>query len=161
MPPLKIAPETPDQAEVRELIAALDAYQASLYPPESCHALDIRSLTAPEVDFLVARNAQGQALGCAALVHGPDWAELKRMYVRPEARGQGAAGQLLQALQQRAGQRGSTWLVLETGPLQPQALALYERHGFVRRGPFGSYRDDPLSVFMEKHLPQAAARCVG
>ena len=27
-----------------------------------------------------------------------------------------------------------------------------ERAGYVRRGPFGDYSDDPLSVFMEKHL---------
>jgi putative acetyltransferase len=43
-------------------------------------------------------------------------------------------------------------LRLETGIHQPEALALYERAGFVRSPPFGDYREDPLSVFMEKRL---------
>jgi putative acetyltransferase len=41
---------------------------------------------------------------------------------------------------------------LETGISQPDALRLYERAGYVRRGPFGNYGPDPLSVFMEKSL---------
>ena len=43
---------------------------------------------------------------------------------------------------------------LETGVRQPEALGLYSRAGYVRRGPCGSYPDDPLSVFMEKQLTQ-------
>jgi putative acetyltransferase len=43
-------------------------------------------------------------------------------------------------------------LRLETGIKQEPAIRLYESAGFRRRGPFGSYRDDPLSVFMEKPL---------
>jgi len=42
-------------------------------------------------------------------------------------------------------------IVLES-PAQPEALALYAAAGYERRGPFGAYRDDPLSVFMEKRL---------
>jgi putative acetyltransferase len=49
-------------------------------------------------------------------------------------------------------QRGCRVLRLETGPYQPDAIGLYERCGFARRGPFGAYADDPLSVFMEKTL---------
>lgn len=152
---MQIDLESPDQAEVRALIAALDAYQDTLYPPESRHALAIDALMAPAVDFLVARDAQGRAIGCGALVHGPQWAELKRLYVAPGHRGKGVAQALMAALHQRATERGSHWLVLETGPLQAEALALYERCGYTRRGPFGGYRDDPLSVFMERRLPAA------
>ena len=36
--------------------------------------------------------------------------------------------------------------------LNPEALALYSRHGFERCGPYGGYPDDPLSVFMRKKL---------
>jgi putative acetyltransferase len=41
---------------------------------------------------------------------------------------------------------------LETGVRQPAALALYRSHGYVERGPFGSYAADPLSTFFEKRL---------
>jgi putative acetyltransferase len=42
--------------------------------------------------------------------------------------------------------------MLETGPAQPEALVLYERLGHQCRGPFGDHSDDPLSVFLQKHL---------
>jgi putative acetyltransferase len=74
------------------------------------------------------------------------------MYVRPECRGLGAAKQLLQFLERETLKAGRDRLMLETGILQPEALGLYERWGFVRRGPFGDYAEDPLSVFMEKAL---------
>ena len=41
---------------------------------------------------------------------------------------------------------------LEAGPMQPEALALYAKLGYEDRGPFGPYKPDPLSVFMEKAL---------
>lgn len=144
--------ESPDQPEVIALIAELDAYQDTLYPPESRHALDLRSLLQPNVVFAVARDAQGRAVGCGAVVLGPDHGELKRMYVQPAARGQGVAARLLGLLEAQAQARGCTQLRLETGPRQPEALALYARGGYQRCGPFGSYRDDPLSVFMQKSL---------
>ncbi|WP_088279900.1 GNAT family N-acetyltransferase [Ideonella sp. A 288] len=145
--------ESPDQPEVVALIAELDAYQDTLYPPESRHALDLHSLTQPNVVFAVVRDAQGRAVGCGAVVLGPDHGELKRMYVHPAARGQGLAARLLGLLEAQALARGCTQLRLETGPYQPEALALYARSGYRRRGPFGGYRDDPLSVFMEKSIP--------
>ena len=51
---------------------------------------------------------------------------------------------------------GCPLLKPETGPLQPEALALYARSGCERRRPFGKYADDPLSVFMHKRIGQAA-----
>ena len=61
--------ESPDQPDVIVLIAELDAYQDSLYPPESRHALDLESLKQSNVLFAVARDGTGQAIGCAALVN--------------------------------------------------------------------------------------------
>ena len=144
--------ESADQPEVIALIAELDAYQDSLYPPESRHALDLAALTQANVLFAVARGAAGQALGCGAIVVGTEFGELKRMFVSPAARGQGLAQRLLARLEAEAVARGCHLLRLETGPFQPEALGLYARCGYERRGPFGGYADDPLSVFMEKRL---------
>ena len=41
-------------------------------------------------------------------------------------------------------------LVLETGVKQQAAISLYENYGFTYRGPFSFYKEDPLSIFMEK-----------
>ena len=149
---LQIAFESPDQPEIIALIADLDAYQLTLYPPESVYALDLRSLMQPEVRFAVARDAAGAIVGCAAVVLSQGYGEIKRMYVKPEARGLGAAKRLMAALEQATRNAGCSSMVLETGPSQPEAIALYARHGFEQCGPYGDYRDDPLSVFMRKAL---------
>ena len=73
------------------------------------------------------------------------------MYVAPAARGRGIGRSVLEAIE--AALRGRVPILrLETGVHQDAAIQLYEAAGFRRRGPFGSYRDDPLSVFMEKPL---------
>jgi putative acetyltransferase len=149
---MHIAIETPDQTEVIELIAALDEYQQSLYPPESTHLLDLESLKQSNVIFVVARDADHQAVGCGAVVVEPDHGELKRMYVHPRGRGRGVAKAIIAKLETEAVNMGCDVLMLESGPFQPEALALYDRCGFERRGPYGDYWDDPLSVFMQKRI---------
>jgi putative acetyltransferase len=144
--------ESPNQPEIIALIADLDAYQLTLYPPESVYALDMNTLMQPHVKFAVARDSVGTAAGCGALVLTPEYGEIKRMYVQPSCRGLGAAKSLLESLEQAARDAGVARMVLETGPAQPEALGLYERHGFTRCGPYGDYGDDPLSVFMQKPL---------
>jgi putative acetyltransferase len=147
--------ESPDQADVIALIAELDAYQDTLYPPESRHSLDLASLKQTNVLFAVARDSAARAVGCGAIVLHEDFGEIKRMYVSPVSRGQGVARQLLSTLEEKAMVAGCKRLALETGPYQPEALGLYASMGYERRGPFGKYTDDPLSVFMEKHLAPA------
>jgi putative acetyltransferase len=152
--------ETPDQPDVRAMLARLDAYCAALYPAESNHLLDVASLLQGDTLFLVARDVDGSAVGCAALVNRSavgehdreHYGEVKRMFVDETQRGQGTGRQLLEHLTMFARMAGIGILRLETGIHQPEALALYERAGFVRRAPFGDYGDDPLSVFMEKRL---------
>jgi putative acetyltransferase len=147
-----IALESPNQPEVIALIAELDAYQESLYPPESRHLLDLESLQKRNVVFAVARDSAGRAIGCGAVVLLPDYGEIKRLYVRPESRGRGVAKKILTLLESRALDFGCNLLLLETGPYQPEALALYSAAGYERRGPFAGYADDPLSVFMQKSI---------
>lgn len=151
----QVAFECPDQPDVIALIAELDAYQDTLYPPESRHALDLESLKQPNVLFAVARESAGQAIGCGAIVLCPEFGELKRIYVSPRGRGQGIAQTLLALLESRAISSGCTLLKLETGPYQKEALALYVSAGYERRGPFGDYTNDPLSVFMQKNIEPA------
>ncbi|MFG6466585.1 GNAT family N-acetyltransferase [Roseateles sp. BYS87W] len=155
---LLIAFETANQPEVIALIAELDAYQDSLYPAEARYALDLSSLCQPHVLFAVARDEAGTAVGCAAVVLSDAYGEIKRMFVRPAARGQCVAQALIRTLERAACERGCRQLMLETGPYQPEALAFYVREGYERRGPFGDYPDHPLSVFMGKALAPEAPR---
>lgn len=142
----------PEIAGAVALIAELDAYQSALYPPESHHALDLASVDDRGLLFVLARDDQGQAVGCGAVVLCPEYGELKRLYVRPQQRGQGLAKKIMQALETAAVESACGMLKLESGPYQPEALGLYARCGYERCGPYGAYADDPLSVFMQKKL---------
>ncbi|MFP5391717.1 MAG: GNAT family N-acetyltransferase [Gammaproteobacteria bacterium] len=149
---MHVAFETPDQPEVIALIGELDAYLYALYPAESVYALDISALLQPNVLFAVARDGEGKAVGCAAMVINDGYGELKRMFVKPAARGLGAARRVLGLLEAEAAARGLARLALETGPAQQEALALYEGNGYTRCERFGDYPDDPYSIYMHKPL---------
>jgi putative acetyltransferase len=73
------------------------------------------------------------------------------MFVVSEARDRGVGQAILAAIEHALRGRVAT-LRLETGVKQLAAIRLYEAAGFRRRGPLGSYRDGPLSIFMEKPL---------
>ncbi|MFI9587861.1 GNAT family N-acetyltransferase [Streptomyces sp. NPDC052236] len=69
-------------------------------------------------------------------------AEIKRMYVIPEARGLGLARRILAAIEEDARAAGRIRMVLETGTKQPEAIALYTSTGYepcARK--FGHYRE--------------------
>jgi putative acetyltransferase len=149
---MRVSLEHPNQPEVITLIAELDAYQDTLYPAEARYALDLTSLSLPNVLFAVARGPAGNAIGCGAIVIGQTYGEVKRMYVRPEARGVGAARQIMSTLEGAASSKGCRVLMLETGPYQAEALAFYAKHGYTTCGPFGDYPAHPLSVFMSKRV---------
>lgn len=154
---MRVSLESPNQPDVIALIADLDAYQDTLYPAEARYALDLAALSKPNVLFAVGRNADGAAIGCGAVVLNSAYGEVKRMYVRPEARGLGTARQIIDTLESTAHARGCRTLMLETGPYQAEALAFYAKQGYERCGPFGDYPEHPLSVFMCRHLASEPA----
>lgn len=147
-----IKPESPDQPQIAAFFAASEAYMGALYPAESNHFAPLATLMQPNVHFLVARSG-GRAIGCGAIVdNGDGTAELKRMWVAPEARGLRVGHRILTALETAARQSGITTVRLETGIHQPEAIGLYRRCSYVEIPPFGSYQPDPLSLFMKKRL---------
>ncbi len=148
----RIAVEDPAQPDILRLLRDGEAHSAELYPAESNHHLPLEALRQPNVRFLVARGDGGRAVATGALVLHGSWAELKRMWVVPGARGRGVSKAMLAAIEATARQENVQLLRLETGVASEAALGLYAGAGFRRRGPFGDYREDPLSVFMEKPL---------
>lgn len=143
--------EDPAQPEIIRLLSAGEEYSAQLYPPESNHHLAVDALRLSNVRFFVTRSS-GRAVATGALVLHGSWAELKRMWVVPDARGLGVSKEMLTKIEAEARREHVSVLRLETGIHNHAALGLYRRTGFLQRGPFGEYRDDPLNVFMEKEL---------
>ncbi len=149
-----ITAERPDTPDAAALITELEAVLEPLYPQESRHGLAVEQLIAEGVPFFVLRS-EGTAAACGGVkLFGTAYGEIKRMYVRPQFRGQGFAKLMLNHLADFTLAQGITLLRLETGIHQHEAIRLYERMGFQRVGPFGDYWDDPLSIFYEKSLAQ-------
>ena len=110
---------------------------------------------APPLGTFVVARLDGRAMGCGALkpMDGhPGVAEIKRMYTRPEARRRGVSRRILDRLEQAAAELGYRSIRLETGSEQPEAVALYEAHGWYRITPYGRYQDSPSSICFAKDL---------
>ena len=106
----------------------------------------------PDGVFLVVRDG-GHAIGCGGVCRFDETrAELKRMYVVPDARGRGLGRLLLVALEDEARRLGYRGIVLETGDRQPEALSLYESAGYERIPCYGIYATRALSMCFEKTL---------
>ena len=149
---VEIRPEDPRQPDVQALLSQSDEYLRALYPAESNHLVSADVLGTDRAVFLAARR-DGELLGSIALlVIAPGHAEMKRMFVRAEARGIGVGRRLLNALEEVACHRNITQISLETGIRQSEAIALYRASGYQDCPPFGDYKADPLSLFMTKSL---------
>ncbi|PZF57969.1 GNAT family N-acetyltransferase [Curtobacterium sp. MCBD17_034] len=149
--PFTIAPEhfdAPDAVRLRaaQRIEIDGTYGRDTEPGEKPTAESIAV-------FFVARDTHGAPLGCGGLRVVEDGVvEIKRMYVRSEARGTGVAAALLAQLEVAARALGAPALVLETGTEQRRAIHFYEREGFTRIANFGPYVGAPLSVCYAKVL---------
>lgn len=96
-------------------------------------------LAPPSGRFLVARDRNGDLLGCTGvrLLSGvPRAAELKRMFVRPAGRGTGIGRGLLVAAETAAHELGATRMVCETNSQLTEARALYEAHAYEEIPPY-------------------------
>jgi putative acetyltransferase len=144
-----IAPGRPEEA--RALLEAHHALMTGLFAREACHFLGLDALAAPDIAFFVARR-DGRVVGCGALATRDGYGEIKSMFVDAQARRGGVAAALLARLEAEAAARGLPLVRLETGDRLDAARALYRRHGFAERGPFGGYAGHPHSVYMEKRL---------
>jgi GNAT superfamily N-acetyltransferase len=92
----------------------------------------------------VAQSAKGEA-------HSAKAAEMKRLFVRPAARGQGLAKQLIAQVLDEARRLGYAELRLDTLPMMGDAQALYAAMGFTD---IKAYYDTPIAGtrFMAKRL---------
>lgn len=144
---------TPDAVA---LVTELEAEMAASYSDEQRHGLSIEKIFQPNIAFFIAYRS-GRAVGCGGIAFDDGFAELKRMYVRPAARGQGIVQAVIARLEAEAKARGIKRVALETGDVQHAAIRAYERAGYKRCGAFGDYcamapSAVERSVFLDKTL---------
>lgn len=134
----------------RELIAAHLNDMRDISPEDSCHALDVDALAAAEVTVWSAWDGEELAGVVALSMMDADNGELKSMRVAPSHLGTGVGRALLNHVLAVARDRRLVALWLETGSGAEfvPAIRLYESAGFTPCAPFGSYVEDPYSVYL-------------
>jgi GNAT superfamily N-acetyltransferase len=134
------------------LIAAVQQEYVSRYGGPDESPVDPREFVPPDGRFFVGYlDAVPVATGGLRRVDD-DTAEIKRMYVVPEARGRGLSRLVLARLEEEAREMGAARVILETGSKQPEAISLYETSGYERIEGFGHYKCEPLSSSYGKTL---------
>lgn len=136
-----------------ELCHELDAYLNDIVGGEENRAEYIPYNSLDDIhDAFVVYDGE-QAVGCAAIKRYDDEsAEVKRVFIREEYRGQGISKRLMELSEQTAREQGYSSLILESGEILAEAMALYRRIGFQVIPNYGPYADMPESVCMKKKL---------
>ena len=156
MAQLDLRPSALSSPDVIRLITELNSELHATFPePGANHfSLTDEQVRPGDGAFLVA-YLDDVPVGCGAVRRiDESTAELKRMYVAPQVRGQGIGRALVQALEREARRLGVSKVVLETGTRLTAAIGLYEAMGYARIPLFGEYLASPeTSLCFGKSLP--------
>lgn len=95
----------------------------------------------------------GVPVGCGAIKRFDNKSyEIKRMFVHPDARGQGYAQKLVITLENWAKECGANRTLLETGKRMPAAVSLYLKMGYKISENYGQYIGVDNSLCLVKKL---------
>lgn len=142
---------TSENPEFIALVSALDQDLAERDGDE--HAFYQQFNGIDTLKYTIVAYSDKAPVGCGAIKEfDANTLEVKRMYVIPEFRGKGMAGQLLHELEQWALELGCNSCVLETGKRQPEAIALYTKNGYTNISNYGQYIGVENSVCFRKEL---------
>lgn len=151
---MEIRPERFDSEAAQGLADALEAELLATYDgvPGSGGLPAASVFEPPDGVFLVGWD-DGEPVACGGIARYDEaTAEIRRMYVVPTARGRGLARRVLTALEDEARALGYSFVRLETGKLQAEAIGLYTSAGFGPIARYGPFANDPRSVCFEKRL---------
>ena len=146
---VKLVRTTFDDQDFLSLVAELDAELAIRDGDE--HAFYAQYNKPQGLLGVVVAYLDDEPVGCGALKKFSDHeTEIKRMFVKPDRRGQRIAAKVLEELETWASELGSGSFVLETGFKQPEAIALYRRSGYEVIPNYGQYAGVANSLCMRK-----------
>jgi GNAT superfamily N-acetyltransferase len=140
-----------DNPALIELVGLLDADLNENYGNLQLRYNQYNSLAT--VDGAIVAFLDGSPIGCGCFRKlDASKVEIKRMFVRAENRGSGAANGILVELEWWAQQLGFSTAVLETGIKQLAAIRFYEKSGYSRIENYGQYAGMDTSICMGKNL---------
>jgi len=138
-------------ADFQALVIELDRYLAKTDGDE--HAFYAQYNKSDGLKYVVVAYDGDKAVGCGAIKHFTDAVmEVKRMYVHPDARGQGVATLVLRELENWASELSYKKCLLETGIKQLEAVALYRKNAYEVVPNYGQYEGMENSICFEKTI---------
>ena len=140
-----------DHPNVAQLVAEVQQEYAARYGSEDASPADPAEFAQPPGRVVVGYRG-GPPLACGGWHAVGSDAEVRRMYVAQAARRQGFARAILAELERTARAAGHGRMILETGSVLPEAVALYRSAGYRDIAPFGYYAQAPLSIYLGKPL---------
>ena len=146
-----VDPEHPDaQYCLAEYVAELNRRSTRGFDPSVGATALPHQVRPPAGEFFVA-YLHGEAIGCGAVKHHADApAEIKRMWLAPQARGLGLGRRLLEKLEARALAGGARVAHIETSAVLTEAIALYRSAGWVE---VPAFNNEPFADhWLEKEL---------
>lgn len=148
---IRIVRTDSSDTQFRELVMLLDQDLAIRDGEE--HSFYATYNKIDSIGHVVVAYEQEQAVGCGAIKrYDEQIVEIKRMFVRPECRGRGIAGEVLKELERWGSELGFSAAILETGKKQLEAIRLYQKSGYTLIPNFGQYEGVENSVCMKKAL---------
>jgi GNAT superfamily N-acetyltransferase len=149
---MRIEPVRLDDPAALELIEQIQGEYVIRYGGRDDAPIDVAEFLPPKGLFLVA-TIDGVPAGCGGWRNlGDGRAEIKRMFTVAGYRNRGVARAVLAELERTAAAAGIVELVLETGTVQPEAIALYESSSYRPIEGFGYYAGRPLSRSFGKRV---------
>ena len=134
-----------------KLVQLLDAELAGKYENQNSFYAQFNRIE--HIKCVVILYENGEPVSCGSIKeYASQVMEVKRMFTKPGSRGQGFAAIILKELVNWATELGYQKCILETGKRQPEAIALYQKHGFTLIPNYGQYVDADYSVCFEKLL---------
>lgn len=148
---MEISRTTPKNKDFLKLVRLLDV-DLALRDGED-HSFYDQFNRVDQMNYAVLAYENGIPLACGAMKRiDSKTMEIKRMYVIPERRGKGIAIKILSALEDWAKELAYERCILETGKRQPEAIQLYQKHGYERIPNYGQYADIDNSLCFKKEL---------
>ncbi len=106
-----------------------------------------------QIKYAVVSFENNKPVGCGAIKEFSAQAmEVKRMFIAQDSRGKGFASLILAELENWALELGFEKCILETGKMQPEAVALYGKNGYCKISNYGQYAGVENSLCFEKNL---------
>jgi GNAT superfamily N-acetyltransferase len=148
---IKIIRTNSDNKEFRKLVNLLDKELSER--DGDAHSFYAQYNRIDKIKYVVVAYLNNIPLGCGAIKeYSNDTAEIKRMFVQNEHRGQGIGGIVLRELEAWASELNFSNLILETGKAQPEAIRLYQQSGYSVILNYGQYEGVENSVCMKKTI---------